>query len=194
MNILEACFKPQKKPQKNHCHESKIIIKDKPMRFLPTLALFALAISTASAGSLFGPPPFTNGSPLPTGVQGSYQASAVGQGITGIIRFAYNSDGNPSALGNNDYIFFINGTIVTGQTDAAIMTNKIYGVLNTPDPITPPPTLSSFDSLGGSFNAKINTKSPFYSFKGNGILATFEQLTAVNRTFTVRGMRTSLTP
>ena len=169
------------------------------MRFLPTLALFALAISTASAGSLFGPPPFTNGSPLPAGVQGSYQASAVGQGITGIIRFAYNSDGNPSALGNNDYIFFINGTIVTGQTDAAIMTNKIYGVLNTPDPITPPPVLNFLDSLGGSFSAKINTKSPYYSFKGNGVLATFEQLTAtdpitpVNRTFSVRGMRTSLT-
>jgi hypothetical protein len=179
---------------------SKINIKRNSMRFLPTLALFALAMSTASAGSLFGPPPFTNGSPLSTGVEGSYQASAVGQGITGIIRFAYNSDGNPSALGNNDYIFFINGTIVTGQTDAAIMTNKIYGVLNTPDPILPPPSLSSFDSLGGSFNAKINTKSPFYSFKGNGFLATFEQLTAadpitpVNRTFTVRGMRTSLTP
>lgn len=180
------------------------------MRFLPTLALFALAISTASAGSLFGPPPFSNGSPLPTGVQGSYQASAVGQGITGIIRFAYNSDGNPSALGNNDYIFFVNGTIVTGETDAAIMTNKIYGVLNTPDAIPQPPVpfpnefnnrLSNiFDCLGGSFNAKINTKSSTYSFKGNGVLSTFEQLTTtdpvfpVNRTFTVRGMRTSLTP
>ncbi len=181
------------------------------MRFLPTLALFALALSTASAGSLFGPPPFTNGSPLPTGVQGSYQASAVGQGITGIIRFAYNAQGNPaepvlppsdpdSRPINNNYIFFINGTIVTGATQAAIMTDKTYGILITPNPIIPPPTLFFFDSLGGSFNAKIDTKSSNYSFKGNGVLETFEQptsadpITPVNRTFTVRGMRTSLTP
>ena len=169
------------------------------MRFLPTLALFALTLSTASAGSLFGPPPFTNGSPLPTGVQGSYQASAVGQGITGIIRFSYNAQGNPNTTGLNNFIFFINGTIVTGQTQASIMTDKTYGILIT-QAVVLPPNLAAFTSTGGSFNAKINTKSPNYSFQGNGVLATFEQLTSadpitpVNRTFTVRGMRTSLTP
>lgn len=170
------------------------------MQLLPTSIILALSVITASAGSLFGPPPFTNGSPLPTGVQGSYQASAVGRGIIGIIRFAYGEEGNPSALGNNNYIFFVNGTIVTGTTDAAIMTNNLYGVLNTPNPITPTPMLFSFDSLGGSFTAKINTKSPYYSFKGNGALVTFEQptvgdpITSINRSFSVRGMRTSLTP
>lgn len=170
------------------------------MRVLPILFVIAMTTSTAFAGSLFGPPPFTNGSPLPTGVQGTYQASAIGQGITGLIRFSYNSDGNPSALGNNDYIFFVNGTIITGQTDAAVMTNKIYGILNTPDPITPTPVLSLFDSLGGSFNASINNKSPYYSFKGNGVISTFQQfnptdpILPVNLTFAVRGMRTSLTP
>jgi hypothetical protein len=169
------------------------------MRLLAKLATVALTSTPVLAGSLFGPPPFTNGSPLPTGVQGTYQASAVGQGITGIIRFSYNSNGNPSALGTNDYIFFVNGTIVTGQTDASIMTNKIFGILDTPNAIVPPPTLDAFDALGGSFNANINTKSPTYSFKGNGELATFEEpiggggvFTAVNRTFVVRGMRTSL--
>ena len=168
------------------------------MRFLPTLALFALTLSTASAGSLFGPPPFTNGSPLPTGVQGTYQASAVGQGITGIIRFSYNAQGNPSVNGLNNFIFFINGIIVNGATQAAITDNKIYGVL-TPFPFfPPPPNLAAFTSTGGSFSAKINTKSPNYSFQGNGVLATFERLTLadpilpVNRTFTLRGMRTSL--
>jgi len=166
------------------------------MRLLAILTLLAIELTNASAGSLFGPPPFTNGSPLPTGVKGTYQASAVGSGITGIIRFSYNSNGNPSAPGVNDYIFFVNGTIVTGETDASIMTNNIYGILDTPNAINPPPTLVSFDALGGSFNAKINTKSPTYSFKGNGQLATFEDtgagFTAVNRTFVVRGMRTSL--
>jgi hypothetical protein len=169
------------------------------MRFLPTLALFALALSTASAGSLFGPPPFTNGSPLPTGVQGTYQASAVGQGITGIIRFAYNAQGNPEALGRNDYIFFVEGTILTGQTNAAILTNTISGILNTPDAFIVPPVFFFFDSLGGNFNAQINTKSSNYAFRGSGVLSTFEirelgnEPTAVNRAFSVRGMRTSLT-
>ena len=53
-----------------------------------SLALF-LAAATVHAGGFGGPPPFTNGSPLPDGVDGSYQASATAPNTTGIIRFKY---------------------------------------------------------------------------------------------------------
>ena len=36
-----------------------------------------------------GPPPFTNGSPLVSGVDGSYQATARGRNLTGVFRFTY---------------------------------------------------------------------------------------------------------
>ena len=162
------------------------------------LILSLLGFSNVNAGALFGPPPFTNGFPLPSGAKGTYQASAVGNGITGIIRFSYNSEQNPSALGYNDYIFFVNGTIVSGATQVAIMDNRISGVLNLPNTPTTPPTDGFFDSLGGFFNAKIQQNSPFYSFKGNGALQVYEALgqapdvAAVAKGFTVSGVRTSL--
>ena len=36
-----------------------------------------------------GPPPFTNGSPLVSGVDGFYQATARGRNLTGVFRFTY---------------------------------------------------------------------------------------------------------
>jgi len=162
------------------------------------LILSLLGFSNVNAGALFGPPPFTNGFPLPSGATGTYQASAVGNGITGIIRFSYNSEQNPSALGYNDYIFFVNGTIVSGATQVAIMDNRISGVLNLPNTPTTPPTDGFFDSLGGFFNAKIQQNSSFYSFKGSGALQVYEavnqapNITAVAKAFSVSGVRTSL--
>jgi len=165
-------------------------------RIFPLLAL-TFAAASSYAGSFGGPPPFTNGSPLTSGVTGTYQASARGNGVSGIIRFSYNTDGNPSSTGVNDYIMFVNGTIVTGDTSAAIMANKVAGVLNAPNVPTVPPTMGYFDSLGGSFSAKINTKSPYYSFKGKGNLQTYVSeggapISSLVRSFKVSGMRTSL--
>ena len=159
--------------------------------------LLAFSSATVHAGSFGGPPPFTNGSPLTSGVSGTYQASARGNGISGVIRFSYASTGNPSATGVNDYLFFVNGTIVTGKTEAAIMTSNIAGVLNTPSTPIVPPTMGYFDSLGGAFTAKIDTQSPTYSFKGSGSLATYVSeggapISELVRTFKVTGMRTSL--
>ena len=159
------------------------------------LAIFTIA--TAHAGSFGGPPPFTNGSPLTTGVSGTYQASARGNGISGIIRFSYASSGNPSTTGLNNYIFFVNGTIVTGTTEAAIMGSSLMGILGSPNLPTVPPTLGYFDSLGGEFTGKFNTKSAYYSFKGSGNLQTYisqggAPITAVGKYFKLSGMRTSL--
>ena len=161
------------------------------------LAIFAVA--TAHAGSFGGPPPFTNGSPLQSGVEGSYQASARGNDVSGIIRFAYNSGGLPAISGNstistlnNRYVFFVAGTIVSGTIDAAIMDNKIAGVIEQASAPTVPPTLLDFQMLGGSFTANINTKSPFYSFKGKGSFTTFQNYYSFVNDFKLSGMRTSL--
>ena len=161
------------------------------------LLLLAFTAATAQAGSFGGPPPFTNGSPLESGVTGTYQASARGNGISGIIRFSYADDGSPSTAGLNDYVFFVAGTLVTGSTEAAIMTNKITGILLAPSVPTVPPTMGYFDSLGGSFRANIDTKSPTYNFKGSGNLITYVSeggapISALMRNFKVSGMRTSL--
>ncbi len=159
------------------------------------LALFAVA--TAQAGS-FGPPPFTNGSPLTTGVTGTYQASARGNGVSGIIRFSYNSNGNPSTAGFNDYMFFVDGTVVRGVAEVAIMDTTLAGILNTPTSLPfEPPTLGYFDSLGGAFSGKFNTKSPYYSFKGKGDLQVYTSeggapISGSLRNFRISGMRTSL--
>ena len=161
------------------------------------LAIFATA--TAHAGGFGGPPPFTNGSPLQSGMTGTYQASARGEGISGIIRFSYNSKGNPSAAGANDYIFFVNGTVVSGNTEAAIMADQLTGVLDAPTTApTVPPVIEDFECLGGTFQGQFDQKSPFCYFKGKGSLATYTQDTAADpwnyllQTFKISGMRTSL--
>jgi hypothetical protein len=46
--------------------------------------IVAIAHSQASAG-----PPFTKGSPLVSGVDGSYQATARGKNLLGVFRFTY---------------------------------------------------------------------------------------------------------
>jgi hypothetical protein len=175
--------------------------KSPSRRLLSFLAISCTVCATSiHAGSIGGPPPFTNGSPLTSGVTGTYQASARGKNINGLIRFSYGTNGNPSTTGLNNYVFFVEGTIVSGNVQAAIMNKKLSGVLLQPAVPTVPPTLIDFDSLGGYFNGKFDTMSPFYSFKGKGVLQTYVQTTvagtiqAVDRKFKLKGMRTSLEP
>ena len=167
------------------------------MKRLIASLLAICAVATAHAGSFGGPPPFTNGSPLLTGVQGTYQSTAKGNGLIGIIRFSYGSTGNPSTTGLNDYIFFIRGTIVTGNTEAAIMDTQLTGILETPTAPTVPPTMGYFDVLGGYFTGKFDTKSAYYSFKGSGSLQSYESIGGspigtISNYFKLSGMRTSL--
>jgi len=96
--------------------------------FFALLATFA-AVS-AHAGSFGGPPPFSNGSPLVTGVDGSYQASARATNVSGIIRFQYASGVQTSSTSQNNWIFFINGQIQRGSTVANIDSNKVDGVMD----------------------------------------------------------------
>ena len=52
-------------------------------------ALLILIVASEYLHASAGPPPFTNGSPLVSGVDGSYQATARGRNLTGVFRFTY---------------------------------------------------------------------------------------------------------
>jgi len=134
-----------------------------------SLALFA-AVSSLHAGGFGGPPPFTNGSPLVSGVDGSYQASATASNTSGVIRFSYNNNNQTSTTAGNSYVIFSEGLTFSGPVVASIAINRITGVLNRN-------TAQGFTNtaLTGYFNAKISTNSPSYSFSGKGFIQTFVQ-------------------
>ncbi|MEI6278742.1 MAG: hypothetical protein WCQ16_05080 [Verrucomicrobiae bacterium] len=159
------------------------------------IAVFVVA--SAHAGS-FGGPTSLNTSNV-TGAVGRYQATARGNSLTGIIRFSYDANGNPSATTARDYIFFIDGMIVTGSVDAAIMGSKLAGILENGTVAAVSPLLAGYRVDGGSFTAKFDTGSANYFFKGKGNLQTFSQVIApvwvsVWRDFKVAGQKTSTTP
>ena len=131
-------------------------------------ALLILILASDYLHASAGPPPFTNGSPLVSGVDGSYQATARGRNLTGVFRFTYSSGrqtSNPqlptgstvaSLLTDpyNDYVFFVEGIVYRGLVQANINVNSIAGVLdnggaNVPNfggESTPTPTPSSSPS------------------------------------------------
>lgn len=98
---------------------------------LPVLCSVAVMASAAfaNAGSFGGPPPFTDLSPLQSGIDGSYQATCRGENLIGVLRFAY-SGGVQSAIPSaNTYQFFVNGDTVTGNVTASITGKDLAGVL-----------------------------------------------------------------
>lgn len=120
------------------------------------LVLFAAA--TAHAGSFGGPPPFTNGSPLPSGDDGTYQASMRGKNLSGIFEFTYSSG---STTTPNTYYVFVNGQVYSGSVQASLSTDSISGVLD---------TSSSASGVTGSgyFNGSIDKNSSTAAFDGDG--------------------------
>ena len=114
------------------------------MKIAAASLLLLLAALSAQAGSFAGPPPFTNGSPLVSGVDGMYQATARGKNLTGVFRFTYangSQTSNPqlptgdtvsSLLTDpyNDYVFFVEGLVYRGLVQANINTSSIAGVLD----------------------------------------------------------------
>jgi len=144
-------------------------------RIFPLLAL-TFAAASSYAGSFGGPPPFTNGSPLRTGITGSYQASARGNNLSGVIRFSYvdqvQSSRDPASTGNRWAIFY-EGQLYTGLTEAAIDGGDIAGVLSRTTGLISPAaggtaTTLQGQNLSGYFNAKMQKNSPLGSFKGSG--------------------------
>lgn len=129
-----------------------------------SLALF-LAAATVHAGGFGGPPPFTNGSPLPDGVDGSYQASATAPNTTGIIRFKYMNGVQTTNFAENMYVIFVEGLIYNGDNDVAINDGKITGIIDVGNSLVPSMLGAT---LSGYFTAKADKNSPIYYFKGKG--------------------------
>ncbi len=112
------------------------------MKFAAASLVLLLAALSAHAG--VGPPPFTNGSPLVSGVDGSYQATARGCNLTGVFRFTYangsqtsnpqlpTGDAVPNLLTDpyNDYVFFVEGLVYRGLVQANINVGSIAGVFD----------------------------------------------------------------
>ena len=155
-----------------------------PLTILAVLSI----VAPLHAGSFGGPPPFTNGSPLPSGTDGSYQASIRGKNLSGVVKFAQ-SNGTQSATGNT-YAVFFQGLVYTGNTDVSIMNSKISGVLLTSGSVTG-------NSARGFFNANLDRDSPYGSFKGKGELTTNNGSIATTiasiSTVTVNGVNTTTT-
>jgi hypothetical protein len=134
---------------------------------------------TANAGNMFGPAPNRNGSPLVSGVDGTYQATATDTNIIGIFRFQYSGGSQTSDLNKNKWIFFREGQVIKGNVEAAINGSSLSGILgqeaarsasaNTNATFPLILTSSTADSAG-SFNGKLNLKSPSGAFNGSGVL------------------------
>lgn len=156
---------------------------------MKTLLLLASALALSSlaahAGNMFSPAAFRNGSPLVTGVDGTYQATARAENVTGIFRFAYSGGSQTSNHLQNSWIFFINGRVTLGSVVANVNESKIDGILdresstafatstggNSTSISLPFVQLSdTSDSSSGTFSGKLNLKSPNGAFNGDGVI------------------------
>jgi hypothetical protein len=147
--------------------------------------LFAVQISARASA---GPPPFTNGSPLVSGVDGDYQATARGKNLTGVFRFNYangrqtsspqlpTGDSVPNLLTDpyNDYVFFVEGLVYRGLVQANINIGRVAGVLDNGSANVAvfangtDGGLTSNSFMSGFFNGSIDQNSPFAYFSGKG--------------------------
>jgi hypothetical protein len=107
----------------------------------PLLVLIAVSVHVqASAGAR----PFTDGSPLVSGVDGNYQATARAKNLLGVFRFTYANGAQTSnprlPTGNsvaslltdpyNDYVFFVSGVVYRGLVQANINVFRVAGVFD----------------------------------------------------------------
>ena len=146
-----------------------------------------LAPLVANAGNMFGPAPFRDGSPLVTGVDGTYQATARAENVTGIFRFAYSGGSQTANQQQNNWIFFVNGLVQKGNVSANIQDSSIDGIFDTllgsgSSNALPYITVSVNSLAGGSFQGKLNQKSPNGAFSGKGI---FQAITNTIQAFAV---------
>jgi hypothetical protein len=175
--------------------------KSSSRRILSFLAVSCtVCATTIHAGSVGGPPPFTNGSPLTSGVDGSYQASARGTNLSGVIKFQILGGGQSFGVGTtpqdvqrggNSWAIFYQGKLYTGLTEAVISDANVSGVLSSTatlplainnlqgnlglviaNPALPQETTIRGQNLSGFFNAKLSQNSPNGKFSGKGEVET----------------------
>lgn len=149
---------------------------------LPVLCTFAIlaSIGATHAGSFGGPPPFTDQSPLQSGIDGSYQATARGTNLTGVIRFAYSNGVQSSQATANQYQFFVDGEVVSGGVTASITAKELAGVLGGSDFAVPSNSNGSTElpivfivrgnRANGQFTGQMNLEDPMAAFNGKGTI------------------------
>jgi hypothetical protein len=149
------------------------------MKFLLLLLVSLCSLPfTANAGNMFGPAPNRNGSPLLSGVDGTYQATARSENVTGIFRFAYSRGSQTSNVRQNSWVFFVNGQVLRGNVEANLNQSSLSGVLDDGGLISTgtngalPLVLFSgaSSSASGSFSGKLDQKSSSGAFNGSGTL------------------------
>lgn len=168
-----------------------------------SLLVATLFFSTIAshAGNMFGPAPFRNGSPLVTGVDGTYQATARSENVTGIFRFAYSGGSQTANARQNSWVFFVNGQVLRGTVEAALDNSSLSGILDSESSgitrdsngaVTLPIYIfSGANSAAGSFQGNLNLKSPSGAFSGAGQLLptppSTNQLTTISRETEILG-------
>ncbi len=147
---------------------------------LCTLAALATlgSAATSQAGSFGGPGPFNNLSPLSSGIDGSYQATARGENLTGIIRFAYQNGVQTQIPGANTYVVFVNGNVVSGNVSASITGKDLAGVLGGQDFQVPTSNNGSVqlpavivvrgNRANGFFEGSLDLEDRLSAFSGEG--------------------------
>ncbi len=147
---------------------------------LPVLCTFALLAASAAshAGSFGGPPPFTNLSPLQSGIDGSYQATARGENLTGIIRFAYQNGVQSAIPSANNYTIFVDGQVVNGGVTAAINGKDLTGILGGQDFTVPTSDRGTSElplvfivrgkRANGEFSGRMDLEDRMSVFSGEG--------------------------
>jgi hypothetical protein len=156
------------------------------MKTLAASLVLLLAVQISARASA-GPPPFTNGSPLVSGVDGMYQATARGTNLTGVFRFTYvngsqtsnpqlpTGDSVPNLLTDpyNDYVFFVEGLVYRGLVQANINVGSVAGVFDNGSAnvyVFGDSTggLGIQQFMNGFFNGGIDQNSPYACFSGKG--------------------------
>jgi hypothetical protein len=147
-----------------------------PLILLASLSFLPFA---ANAGNMFGPAPFRNGSPLVSGNDGTYQATARAQNVTGIFRFAYSGGSQTSDPATNNWIFFINGEIQKGTVQANLSESSLDGIFDSASSVSsstnstislPYIVINQNNNSSGTFSGSLQQKSPNGTFTGEGFL------------------------
>jgi hypothetical protein len=149
-----------------------------------SLLVLVATINLARAGSFAGPPPFTNGSPLQSGTDGTYQAVAEGVNLTGVFSFVIRGGLQTSdqSATINGWVFFLDGNILQGSVVAAISEDDVVGILNgvgttatiptdTNGTVTlPTAIIIPSTTANGEFSGSISLNNPLAVFEGTGTL------------------------
>jgi hypothetical protein len=150
------------------------------MKRLAFLSVLGLGLANLQAGGFGGPPPFTNGSPLSSGTDGTYQIVASATNVTGIISFAISNGIQTSSQNGNSWVFFVDGQILSGQSSVNLSNDKVTGILDagvSGVPVEDDGTVTLPISIvipgnaaSGTFSGSIDLNSPIAAMEGKGLL------------------------